>query len=295
MSDETTDQVLQLAQQRIAARREQERLQAERNPRPALGSARTWRYAFGSTMGMLLLALLFTPGLPLEQKMIVVMQGLCAQEHNIILGGIQFPICARCSGIYISFVITLVYAALRGRGRAARLPSWYITGLLGGFVAVMAIDGINSTFDQIGITLLYPPHNTLRVLSGIGLGVAMAVFVQIVFNQAMRRDVDEHLPPLRDWRDLGAVLVLNFLVMTAIFGNLHFLAWPLAGLAFFGMLFVLFIVNLMLISLVIGYGGTISRLPDLAFPALLALLPTGVLVTGMALLRSWMEAQGMMP
>ncbi|NJN18709.1 MAG: DUF2085 domain-containing protein [Oscillochloris sp.] len=286
----TADEVLQRAREEIAARRAEEyanrRVPDERAKLP-------WKRVFLIVSGLLLLALLFSPGAPLEWKMYAVVHGVCAQQHNIFLGELQFPLCARNSGIYLSFLLTLGYVYLIGRGRAGRIPPLSITITLLLFVAIMGFDGFNSLFVDIGAPNLYTPQNWLRTLTGMGMGVSIAVLLHLVLNLTLRKDVQQDQPVLRNWLELGGILVVNLLALAAIYGNLSFMFWPLAFVAFFGITGVLYLVSLLLTSLFMGYEGSVTSIKQLARPATVALLPTLVMLGLMSWLRFWMEAQGL--
>ncbi|NJK82408.1 MAG: DUF2085 domain-containing protein, partial [Chloroflexaceae bacterium] len=165
---------------------------------PAAAHQRKWGIIFLVVAATLLAALLFTPGLPLQWKMYAVVHGICAQQHNIFLANMQFPICARNTGIYSSFLVTLGFFFLIGRRRAGKLPHWSLVGVLGLFVAIMGLDGFNSLFYDLGLATLYTPRNDLRTLTGMGMGVSIAVAVLLVFNVALRQDIDEQTPPLKN-------------------------------------------------------------------------------------------------
>jgi uncharacterized membrane protein len=254
---------------------------------------RPWLWMFLGVFGVLLTALLFWPGVPLEWKLYNVVHGVCAQQHNIILGGAQFPICARNTGIYSSFLITLIYLYAIGRARAGGLPPWSVGIALLVFVAIMAVDGFNSLFVDLGLRYLYIPDNRLRTLTGMGMGVAIAVMLHLVLNKSLRKDVDDFQPILSGWRELLGILTINLLVLAALYGNLGFMFWPLAFIAFFGITGVLYLVCLLLISLVLGYEGKVTRLSQLARPATLALLPTLAMLGAMSWLRFWLEGLGL--
>jgi uncharacterized membrane protein len=291
MSDQpTTDEVLRLAQQQIAERK----ARVEADAHVAIdGRARRetpWRWLFAGAAGALLLALLFSPGAPLEWKMYAV----CAQQHNILLGDLQFPLCARNSGIYLSFLLTLIYLYAIGRGRAGRIPPWPISVVLLTFVGVMGVDGINSLLLDIGQPNFYTPQNWLRTLTGMGMGVGVAVMLHLVLNLTLRKDVDQQQPVLRSWWELGGILALDLLALAAIYGNLWLMFWPLAFLAFFGITGVLYLVSLLLTSLFMGYEGKVTSLRQLALPATVALVPTLIILASMSWLRFWLEAQGLM-
>ena len=291
MTDNTTEELLELARQRIAERHVQEQQQREK---ARIERGRSWGAVFLGIAGALILALLFTPGMPLEWKMYAVVHGVCAQVHNIFLGGKQFPLCARNSGIYISVVITTLYVWARGRGRAGRIPPWPVAAVLGAFVLIMALDGFNSMFLDMKAPYLYTPRNDVRTLTGMGMGITIAVMLMLIFNLALRQDVDRQQPILAGWLDLGALLVMNFLVLVAIYGNLSLMFWPLAAFAFLGITGVLYAVILLLVSLFMGYSGIVTNVRQLARPAVIALVPTGIVLATFSFLRFWMEAQGLM-
>lgn len=294
ISEKRTEEILELARQRIMERREQEQFQKNTAIEERTSREQVWRYAWLAAIGGLLTVLLLTPGMSLDEKMYAVLHGLCSQEHNIFLGGLQFPICARCSGIYLSVLVTMGYFWALGRGRAGRIPPWSILITILLFVVAMGIDGINSMFEGTGKFDLYTPRNELRVITGLGMGISMGVLLHLMVNLSLRSNVNEEQPVLANWREFLGLLGLNFLVLVAIYGNLGFLAWPLAFLAFSGMIWVIYVVNVILVSLVLGYDGAVTRLVQLARPATLAIIPTLLLIAVFTSLRYWLEAQGLM-
>jgi uncharacterized membrane protein len=281
MSDKTQE-VLDLARQQVRANRNEQRQERVKNEKH-------WRSAFLIGVSIVAVALIAIPTMPLDEKMAFVLQGMCSQEHVITLGGIKFPICARCSGIYISTIVSLVFLWARGRLHAGRIPPWPITSILLLFGFVMAVDGFNSMAEGMGYTPLYQSINQFRVITGLGFGVGMAVLIILMINMSLRQNVDDEMPIIGTWRELGAILAFDALIWAAIYGNASFLAWPLAILSFLGMVGVIFVVNLLLVSLVMGYDQTITTLTQLARPATIAIIPTILMIGGMALFRIWIE------
>ncbi|HMO57127.1 MAG TPA: DUF2085 domain-containing protein [Roseiflexaceae bacterium] len=287
MSDRTSDEVIALAQQEVAARQAQ-RAAAD------VARDRSWRAAFIGLGAVLLLALLLWPSMPLNWKMYAVVHGVCAQIHNVELGGVQLPLCARNTGIYSSFLLTTLVLLVIGRARAVRLPPLPITITLLLFVGVMAVDGFNSLFRDLFLPHLYTPRNDLRTLTGIGMGITMAVFMLLVINMSLRDDPDEQQPIIAGWHELAGVLGLNALVLVAMYGNLGFMYWPIAIIAWSGIVGILFAVNVLVIALMLGYERRIAHLTQLARPAMIALVTTSVMLGGMAWMRFWLEANGLM-
>jgi uncharacterized membrane protein len=293
MSDETTEQVLEMARQRVLQQKEQAYIQSEEQRQARMQRERPWLYLLAGVFGTLLLALLLTPGEPLHEKLIHVMQGVCSQQHNAYLAGMQLPICARCTGIYTTFLTTLFAFWALGRSRAAGLPPWHIAMVLVAFVVIMGLDGINSMLNEVGAPTAYTPLNEVRVVTGMGMGVSIGLVVQLIFNQALRRNADNQQPLIKNWFELLGIIGFNIVLLAAIFGNLNFMFWPLAVLSFLGMTGALYLINVLACGLLMGYGERVTHLHQLARPATVAIFSTSVFLAGLAFLRAWLEGQGL--
>ncbi|MGB9754649.1 MAG: hypothetical protein C0183_18090 [Roseiflexus castenholzii] len=247
---------------------------------------RRWRIIFFFTLLALIVAVFFVPAPTLEKKLILVLSGVCAQQHNLVIGGIQLPLCARDTGMYLSLLTTLSVLTLYDRGKAGGLPPWPMLAILVGLVLIMAVDGINSTINEIGMTPWYEPRNDLRAATGMGAGVGLAVTLMLLFNRSLRRDVDETLPVVGQWRELGTIILIDAVLLAAILLDVGFLAWPLALLDLVGVSGTLFVTALTAIAVLMNDDGTITRLTQLARPATYALILTGAFLAGMAWLRA---------
>lgn len=285
MTEHTPEEILDMARRRVADRREHA-VQAQ------VTDERPWRYAFFGLAGALLLGLLAWPGASLNWKMYAVVHGVCAQVHNVELGGLQLPICARNTGIYSSFLVTFLLLVALGRGRAAKLPPLPIAVALVVFVIIMALDGFNSMLRDMLLPHLYTPMNWLRTLTGTGMGVSVAVLLLMILNLSLRKDPDTDTRVLKNWLELVGVVGVNLLVLAAMYGNLSFMYWPIAVSAWLGITGVLYLVNLLLSSLFMGYDGKVVRLTQLFKPATVAIVFTLVELGAMASLRFWLEGQG---
>lgn len=287
MSEQTSDEIIEMARRQIAGRKEQ--MLEHRVSRSA-----TWRYAFIGLAGGLLLGLVAWPGVPLNWKMYAVVHGVCAQIHNVDMGGLQLPLCARNTGIYSSFLISSLYLLALGRARAAKLPPWPILAALLLFVAIMAVDGFNSMLVDMFLPHLYTPRNELRTLTGIGMGTAMAVLMFLILNLSLQRDPDTSRPVVGSWAELGGALLLNLLVLLAMYGNVWFMYWPIAITAWLGIVGVLYCVNLLITALLMRYEGSVTRVAQLARPGTVALVFTLLELAALSAARFWLESQGLL-
>lgn len=276
----------------LALREQRSRREHERQGR--LGSPGRWRYLFAALLLLTLGAIALLPGLPLNMRMYAVVHGVCAQEHNEFLAGLQLPLCARNTGIYGAFLITLFYLQLIGKGHAAGMPPWPITSLLALFVALMGLDGLNSMANDLGLGTLYQPFNALRTLTGIGMGVTIAVFVRLVLNSALLRDARRDERIIANWLELAGALLASLLVLLIIYGGLAWGFWLVAAVSFFGITGTLFLVFLLVISLLMGYEASVTRWQQLARPATFALLLTLLMLGATSSLRFWLEAQALL-
>jgi uncharacterized membrane protein len=231
--------------------------------------------------------------MPLEWKMYAVVHGVCAQAHTVDMAGLRLPLCARNTGIYGGFLISTLYLLAIGRARAAKLPPWPILITLLAFIVIMGVDGVNSMLVDMFLPHLYTPRNDLRTLTGIGMGVAMAVLMFLILNLSLRSNANTEQRVIGTWLELGGALLVNLLVLAAMYGNVGLMFWPIAISAWLGITGVLYAVNVLLTALFMGYEGKVARVAQLAKPATFALLFTLVELGGLAAMRFWLEAQGM--
>jgi uncharacterized membrane protein len=286
MSERTSEEIIEMARGEIAARKTRTVEERGRRELP-------WRYAFIGMAGALLLGLLAWPGMPLEWKMYAVVHGVCAQAHTVDMAGLRLPLCARNTGIYGGFIVTTLYLLALGRARAAKPPRWPITITLILFVAIMAVDGFNSMLVDMFLPHLYTPQNELRTLTGIGMGVAVAVLMFLILNISLRQNADTEQRVIKSWLELGGALLINLLVLAALYGNVRLMFWPIAFVSWLGITGVLYAINVLLAALFMGYEGKVTRVAQLAKPATVALAFTLVELGALSAARFWLEAQGM--
>src|SRR5947209_2021431 len=138
-------------------------------------------------------ALVFLPGASLLDRLRWLDSGICAQlpTHSFYPGGQRLPLCARNTGIYLGFMVTLLTLYATGRGRVQRLPPWPIIILLACGCFAMVIDGFNSLSLDLGLPHLYQPHNLLRLATGLATGLAVATLILPALNLLMWREYTE--------------------------------------------------------------------------------------------------------
>lgn len=145
-------------------------------------------YLFPMVAGLVVLLFLAAPW-SLEHKAHAALHGLCAQRpsHSFVFGSSTLPFDARMTGIYGGFLGAAIYLFVRGRHRAAALPSWTTIAVLALFVGVMAVDGFNSLFLDMGWNNPYQPDNRLRLVTGMMTGVALAAAIFLLLGMVLWR------------------------------------------------------------------------------------------------------------
>jgi uncharacterized membrane protein len=264
-------------------------------------SLRWWQgIAIGIYVGFLG-SILFWPSLPLPTwpgstvawNMYASVHGVCAQVHNITVAGEQLPLCARNTGIYGAMTLSLLTMIALGRFRVNQLPNRWVMLLLATPVGIMAVDGFNSMFVDLGWQPLYQPQNWLRTLTGAFAGIAVAPFFVALFNNILRTNAVS----ARTIRHVGEVLLLwaiaGAYAALVIIGP-AWAYWPISVISWVGLIGILLFSNVFAVAVAMGYDQKISHVTDLAKPMVIASIITAIELGGMAWLRFGFESNGWM-
>jgi uncharacterized membrane protein len=151
--------------------------------------------------------------------------------HSFFLADRQFPLCARCSGMYLGALIGLGYSFVKGR--MSSFPPLRIQLTFAIFLLGFAVDGINSYLNLFrDVPALYPSQNWLRLVTGTLLGVGAGVFLAAAFQQIVWKEVEER-PALRSFSQLGVLILIGGGVNLALLSNNPLIQYPLAVLSAF--------------------------------------------------------------
>lgn len=277
---DNTQDILELARRDIAARRA--RAEAARSDQP-------WLWAFTGLGLTLLLGLLLLPIRGLDYRLQMVVSGVCAQAHYITIGALRMPLCARNTGIYAGAIGTLLFLLVRGRARAAALPSVGITLALILGAGAMVVDGLNSLLLDLGGYNLYTPTNQLRVVTGLLMGTAIAAFMLLIFNVSLRSEPRREQRVISSTLEYVALLLASSAMYLLLFFGPPVLYYPLALFSVAGITGVLFAANLLVMALLGGLEGRVGRIRQMLKPATIAMILTGGELALLAWLRTWIE------
>ena len=199
--------------------------------------------------------------------------GVCHQipERTIQLAGQALPLCARCSGIYLGAMVGFVFMLASGRGRSSIMPPVRVLAVLLGFVALFAVDGLNSylTFFP-GAPHLYQPQNWLRLTTGTLHGLAISFIVMPVFAFTFWRETDTK-PVLSGLKELAAVVAAAAAVILLVETGEDFLLYPVAIVSAVGLLAMFTLLNGAIFLIVSRREGKATRRAELWLPLLVGL------------------------
>jgi uncharacterized membrane protein len=198
---------------------------------------------------LVVLGLFLFPALAPLDKANLIGYAICHQipDRSFHMAGHRLPLCARCTGTYLGAAVGFAAIALLGRWRGGEmLPTWMVV-LMGGFVAVMGFDGLNSYLDLvIGRPLLYEPQNWLRAATGSLNGIALSMVVMPVLNMTLWKQPAPARPLRNGWELLG-VLAAAAALVALVQAEPAWLLYPVGLITTAGVLWMLTAVNAMIL------------------------------------------------
>jgi len=176
------------------------------------------------------------------EKSFLIGSSVCHQipSHSYHSDTQQFPLCARCSGLYLGSLIGIIYYSLQGRKAGLPKKIWII--LLVVLFLIWGVDGVNSlASDLMNRPFLYTTTNITRLVTGYGMGLVMSTALITLFNITIWKDISKQ-PLLNSfWQVFGYVGISTITTLLLINSNpILFLV-----LAFASLLSVLLIITLL--------------------------------------------------
>jgi uncharacterized membrane protein len=212
--------------------------------------------------------------------------GLCHQipARSFLGGGVQLPVCARDTGIYVGFVLSMLVMGALDRGRRrSELPPAPVLAIAGALVLAMAWDGVTS------YTGLRTTTNDLRLATGLMCGWALPSVVVPLLNSQLWKRFDPGRV-LSGWREVAVWLAALPVAFAAVRWGM-----PLAGVVYPFLVAVCILatfvaVNAVVVTLAPALERKASSLAG-AWPVWAFSLAMGVVeVGGAAWLRTWVQS-----
>jgi uncharacterized membrane protein len=212
-------------------------------------------------------------------------------ERSFQVFGRQLPLCARCTGEFYAAGISLLFFAFVSPKKSG-MPGWKLGAPLLLFLLAFGLDGANSYLYLLkqtsqgalaNIPNLYTPNNTLRLLTGSGMGIALASILFPAFNGSAWKKHDPS--PALDWRKLGIltgiVMLLDLLILTEHPAVLY----PIAFVSVLGVLTLLVIVFSMVWVLMMREENAFDSMKQMWMPFLAGTTLALLMITAIDLLR----------
>jgi uncharacterized membrane protein len=224
-----------------------------------------WLFIIVCIIGIMITStwLAFTPD-NLMGKMDAVGYAVCHRipSHSLSVDGRPLPLCARCSGMYLGALYGLIFQVVFGKRRGGF--SGKLLVFLGVFALFFALDGINSF---AGLVLdrspFYDPQNWLRLVTGVGVGLLIAIVLHPIFTQTVWRSWQPG-SALDDYRMMAIFLVGGILMMIALLSGLSVILYLLAILSVLSVLVVLTLIYSLLLLMLFKQENRYNHFRELS-------------------------------
>lgn len=191
----------------------------------------------------------------------------------------QMPLCSRCSGLFLGALLGLAFQAVQGR--KGKMPPLGSSLFFGGLAFAWIFDGVNSFLMLVpSIPTFYETQNWTRLITGMGMGLAVSAillpaFIQTMFNTWKDQSAFE------GWKQiLGVVIAATVFVLLILLEN-PWILLPLALLSAGGVLVLLIMVYSMALVMLFKRDNTYEGFNQLLVPLVggfvLALLQIGLI------------------
>jgi len=154
------------------------------------------------------------------------------EARSFFYHDLQSPLCARCTGMYLGGLLTVVYQAFQGR--KGKFPPIWVSVILGMLFIWFGVDGANSFLHFFpGFNLGYQPSNLFRLITGTGVGLVIGAILLPLFNQTAWADwVNRSF--FEKWYSFPVLLLLGGLLVVGVYSQQALVLLPamfLSGLS----------------------------------------------------------------
>ena len=195
---------------------------------------RPWIIGLAILLTALLLTWLWVTPAGWWEKVRFLGYAVCHQieARSFFYHDLQSPLCARCTGMYLGGLLTLVYQAFQGR--KGHFPPVWVSVILGILFIWFGVDGTNSFLHFFpGLELGYQPSNLFRLITGTGVGLGIGAILSPLFNQTAWADwVNRSF--FEKWYSFPLLLVLAGVMVVGVYSQQPVILLPamlLSGLS----------------------------------------------------------------
>lgn len=258
----------------------------QESPKPAKTK---WHLVLWLSAGLLLFTWLLNTPPGLLGKTDAIGYAVCHQidERTFYLGERPLPLCARCSGMFLASLVGLIYQALNGQRRGG-WPAKRIFAALAVLVLAFAFDGVNSYVQYLrGSGLLYQTSNTIRAITGAGMGVALASVLYPTFIQTVWKKYSS-IASIGNWRQFACMSGLSGLVVLFLLSGNPLILYPLSLLSAAGVLVMMSMLYAMIYLTLSKNENQAQNWYDLVIPLLAGFVFTLLQISLLDFGRFWL-------
>lgn len=189
-------------------------------------------------------------------------------SRSFHVGDYQFPLCARCSGMYLGALLAIVFQAILGKKNGGFPQKGILAGLVV-FLLAFAVDGGNSLLQfAFKDGLLYQTTNTTRLITGTGVGLGIGLVLYPLFHQSVWMFYDRK-PVIDNWKKFGLLILLAGILDLIILSDVNWLLYPLAILSAVSVFLILITLYSVLAILLTKQDNKFKNYPELGLPVLI--------------------------
>jgi hypothetical protein len=180
--------------------------------------------------------------------------------------------------------------------RHGKMPSWKVIIPLIVFLLAFGIDGLNSYLYLIkqvypgalsNIPNIYTPNNTLRLLTGSGMGLGIAAIIYPAFSQTAWKDMVDR-PALSGLKSFGLLVAIQLVLDLLVLTDSPIVLFPLAVIGVLGVLVLLAMVYSMVWIMLMRQDNTFLRFKQLWLPIVAGLTIAMIQISAIDALRFWL-------
>jgi uncharacterized membrane protein len=211
-------------------------------------------------------------------------------SRSFHIGTMQLPLCVRCTGQYLGAAIGLCYLAMFGKRKSGTPPKLVIAGmvLIG---IVFLIDGLNSYLFLPPFLRLFPkmphlyvPSNALRLFTGTGMGLVIAIVLYPAFWSSIISNPDSR-PAVDNLSKFIILICMGILVDILVLTQSGFILLPAAIISTAGVVLLLTLVYTILWIRILGKENQFTGLSQITVYFIAGLLTAIIQIALFDLIR----------
>ena len=195
--------------------------------------------------------------------------------RSFVLGDLQSPLCARCAGMYLGALVTVIAHWLWGR--QGKFPPLWISIVLGLGLLTFAFDGLNSALNFLPVfPSLYQTTNLTRLITGLAVGLGIGSVLMPVLNQTVWADWTNESAYCKAYR-FPLLIILLSLIGLAVYSQKPVLFYPFNILMGLSVLLILWLIHTTLATFILRQSNQAKNWRDV--------LPAALMGFGMVLVQ----------